>query len=56
MRAIRLLVNWTVVLTIPIWFLPCILFAIFRDCLGGKEERWCREEFFFGAKWVWEDR
>lgn len=56
MRVIRLIVNWLVLLTVPIWLLPCILVAVFRDCISGREEQWHRDDFFYGTKWLWESR
>lgn len=52
MRAVRVILNWLIVLTCPVWSIFLMLYCIISDLREGDPA--VSRIFLKGAIWIWE--
>lgn len=51
MRIIRLIVNWSIFLTLPIWILPLFAYGLYKQKLTMRDKTY----FIKGEKFIWHE-
>jgi hypothetical protein len=50
MRIIRVIVNWSLILLLPLWYFPVLLFFVVKDLSNGKSRAYLKS-FVSGDDW-----